>query len=193
MLDNVFARDEGLGILPTANKYSQSLTMPFAHMFRSLSNALLQLKQLCAHLKAAYQKLLKQPLYEGYLYPVSEFSTAKLEDELKKLPKDQKGQSHQIPPDTVDAVRPQFESMRTALVNVRAEAMTVGALREVTADSPLPFDCRTLLADEFFLSATSRFRARAKIGDYLATCTSESTGNLQTSAGPSLPRLHSVT
>ena len=41
-LDKVFAADEGLGILPTANKYGQSLTMPFAHMFRSLGQALLQ-------------------------------------------------------------------------------------------------------------------------------------------------------
>jgi hypothetical protein len=41
-LDGVFLDGEGLGILPTANKYGQSLTMPFAHMFRSLGNALLQ-------------------------------------------------------------------------------------------------------------------------------------------------------
>jgi hypothetical protein len=41
-LDGVFAKGEGLGILPTANKYSQSLTMPFAQMFRLFGNALLQ-------------------------------------------------------------------------------------------------------------------------------------------------------
>ena len=59
--------------------------------------------------------------------------------------------------------------MRTALVTVRGEAMTVGALREVTADSPIPFECRNLLADEFFLSATSRFRGQERMQEYIAT------------------------
>ena len=41
-LGAVFAGGEGLGILPTASKYGQTLTMPFAHLFRSFGQALLQ-------------------------------------------------------------------------------------------------------------------------------------------------------
>jgi hypothetical protein len=41
-LGDVFMPGEGLGILPTAAKYGQSLEMPFAHMFRSFGQALQQ-------------------------------------------------------------------------------------------------------------------------------------------------------
>jgi len=41
-LDKVFAAGEGLGILPTAAKYSETLAMPFAHMFRCFGHALQQ-------------------------------------------------------------------------------------------------------------------------------------------------------
>ena len=41
-LCKVFGAGEGLGILPTAAKYGQTLAMPFAHMFRSFGQALQQ-------------------------------------------------------------------------------------------------------------------------------------------------------
>ena len=128
-----------------------------------------KLKQLCGHLRAGIDKILPVPLYDGYVYPVAELSTSAIDEELKKLPKDTRGQSHQIPPDISDAVRPIFEQMREALGKVRGDSITTGSLREVTADSPVPFDSRQLLSDEFFHSATSRFRGQERMQEYLAT------------------------
>jgi hypothetical protein len=39
-LDAVFSHGEGLAILPTLNKYAETLALPFAHMFRAFSHAL---------------------------------------------------------------------------------------------------------------------------------------------------------
>jgi hypothetical protein len=41
-LDEVWSANEGLGILPTATKYGETLSMPYAHMFRSFAHALQQ-------------------------------------------------------------------------------------------------------------------------------------------------------
>jgi hypothetical protein len=41
-LAGLYPSDCGLAILPTANKYGMSLTMPYAHLFRSLGHALRQ-------------------------------------------------------------------------------------------------------------------------------------------------------
>lgn len=41
-LDDIFRPGEGLAILPTMAKFGQTLTMPFAHLFRSFSHALQQ-------------------------------------------------------------------------------------------------------------------------------------------------------
>jgi len=41
-LDEIFLPGEGLGILPTTAKFGQTLTMPFAHLFRSFGHALQQ-------------------------------------------------------------------------------------------------------------------------------------------------------
>jgi len=40
LLGTLAERLEPIGILPTANKFAQTLTMPFAHLFRSLQNRL---------------------------------------------------------------------------------------------------------------------------------------------------------
>jgi hypothetical protein len=41
-LDEIFSPGEGLAILPTTAKFGQTLTMPFAHLFRSFGHALQQ-------------------------------------------------------------------------------------------------------------------------------------------------------
>jgi len=40
LLEKVFGSNESLAILPTASKYGETLSMPFAHMFRALAEAL---------------------------------------------------------------------------------------------------------------------------------------------------------
>lgn len=54
LFENVFAENHGgnnsrigLGILPTSSKYGETITMPYAHLFRAFSHALLEPQTVC--------------------------------------------------------------------------------------------------------------------------------------------------
>jgi DNA helicase HerA-like ATPase len=52
---------------------------------------------------------------------------------------------------------------------MRHEAVTIGNLKPITADSPIPFDSRELLDDRLFYLSTARFRGQERIQEYIAT------------------------
>lgn len=120
-------------------------------------------KKITEHLKAALARLRTQPPQPGYVWPTSVSTTAAIEHFLPSL------REHSIPPDAVAGLTPLFENMRESLLEIRTLAVTVGGLLDVTADSPIPFDGKLLLSDEFFMSATSRFRGQERMQEYLST------------------------
>ena len=125
-----------------------------------------KVKQLRDHLKVAINRLLQFSWSDDHLYPKETIRKLSFDDidlPLSSLP------VHNIPVSTADLVRPRFEAMRFELNSLRGDAMTSGALREVTADSPVPFASEHLLLDEFFHSATARFRGQDRMQEYLAT------------------------
>jgi len=128
-----------------------------------------KLEQMAEHLRASLERMRQAPLYEGYIYPTSLLTMNGIFAGLQSIPKGAKGDSHNIPPNVVNILTPQFEAMRRDLSEVRSTATTQGGLKEVTADSPIRFDCKLLLADEFFTGATSRFRGQERMQEYLAT------------------------
>jgi hypothetical protein len=122
-----------------------------------------KLKKITSHLKAALGRLLTQPPEVGYLWPTSVSTTAPIDQFFVSVT------DHDIPPDAVANLAPAFEKIREGLLEVRAYAVTTGGLLDVTADSPIPFDGKLLLSDEFFFSATARFRGQERMQEYLST------------------------
>lgn len=122
------------------------------------------LKNIVDHLNSMLNSMREHPPYEGYVWPteVSTMQTANLH--VRSVT-----DAHNIPPGVVAALTPIFEAMRIALNGVRSVAVTTGGLKEVTADSPVHFDSGLLMADEFFTSATARFRGQERMQEYLST------------------------
>lgn len=52
---------------------------------------------------------------------------------------------------------------------IRSEAISKGGLKEITADSPVPFIARELDRDALFRIAVARFRGQERIQEYIAT------------------------
>ena len=123
-----------------------------------------KLKKIVEHLRSALEQLRKEPPYTGYVWPTHLSTTSSVEMNLKSIT-----DVHNIPPQVVSALTPLFEDMRVSLNDVRSVAITTGGLKEVTADSPVPFECRLLLNDEYFTSATARFRGQDRMQEYLST------------------------
>lgn len=123
-----------------------------------------KLKKIVEHLKSALEQLRKDPPYESYVWPTCVSTTSSIEMQLKSIT-----DVHNIPPQVVAALTPMFDEMRVALNEIRSVAITTGGLKEVTADSPVPFECRLLLNDEYFTSATARFRGQDRMQEYLST------------------------
>lgn len=67
---------------------------------------------------------------------------------------------------TVEAIVDQLEPM---FEEVRNDAMAKGGLKEITADSPIPFDSRELDRDAIYRVAVARFRGQERIQEYIAT------------------------
>lgn len=122
-----------------------------------------KLKKIIEHLKSASEQLRKQPPSDGYVWPTSLTITSNIESHVRSLT------DHNIPPAVVSALTPLFEEMRVSLNEVRSVAITTGGLKDVTADSPIPFESRLLLNDEYFTSATARFRGQDRMQEYLST------------------------
>lgn len=76
---------------------------------------------------------------------------------------------HSIPPAATSAISARLVRLASALDEMRKFLVAEGGIAGVTADSPIPFDPRELLKDEYFLSATSGFRGRERIQEYIAT------------------------
>ena len=123
-----------------------------------------KLRKIVEHLKSALAQLRKEPPRDGYVWPTNVVTTSGIELELKAI-----NDLHNIPPQVVAALTPLFEQMRNSLHEVRSVAITTGGLKEVTADSPVPFESRLLLNDEYFISATARFRGQDRMQEYLST------------------------
>jgi hypothetical protein len=121
------------------------------------------LRNIFEHLSSVLESMRQQPPYEGYLWPteVTTIQTAQLHVRTVA--------EHNIPPAAVSALTAIFEAMRAALNRVRSLAITTGGLKEVTADSPVQFDSGLLMSDEFFTSATARFRGQERMQEYLST------------------------
>lgn len=62
----------------------------------------------------------------------------------------------------VDKLEPVFEQIRN-------DALTKGGLKDITADSPIPFQVRELEHDALFRIAVGRFRGQERIQEYIAT------------------------
>lgn len=123
-----------------------------------------KLKKIVEHLRSALAQLRQESPYDGYVWPTSVVTTSSIEMELRSI-----NDPHNIPPQSVVALTPLFEQMRDSLHEVRSVAITTGGLKEVTADSPVPFESRLLLNDEYFISATARFRGQDRMQEYLST------------------------
>lgn len=122
-----------------------------------------KLKKMADHLNSALQRMRQQAPYQGYIWPTSVSTIQPVQPHLNAVA------DHNIPPDVVTSLTPILEEMRRGLNDVRSAAITTGGLKEVTADSPIQFDSRLLMADEFFMSATSRFRGQERMQEYLST------------------------
>jgi hypothetical protein len=55
------------------------------------------------------------------------------------------------------------------LQSLRSVLTTRGGIREITADTPIPFQASRLLEDALFYSVISRFRGQERIQEYVAT------------------------
>ena len=76
---------------------------------------------------------------------------------------------HNIPPEAVSKICAFVDEYKDTLEQICYEATSVGGLQPITADSPVPFDCRELLQDEFFYNTTSRFRGQERIQEFIST------------------------
>jgi hypothetical protein len=78
-------------------------------------------------------------------------------------------QQHNITPAAVQAIRTKTASLREMLQSLRSVLTTRGGIREITADTPIPFQASRLLEDALFYSVISRFRGQERIQEYVAT------------------------
>ena len=86
------------------------------------------------------------------------------------LPKLKQGiEDHNIPIASVTALQAVIASTCEKLEVLRNVLMTKGGIREITADTPVPFAAPRLLEDALFYSVISRFRGQERIQEYVAT------------------------
>jgi hypothetical protein len=77
--------------------------------------------------------------------------------------------AHNIPPAMVSEIVTGIEEAKISLDEMRSQAITQGGLKPITADSPIAFPAKTLLADALFFQVISRFRGQERIQEYIAT------------------------
>jgi hypothetical protein len=88
---------------------------------------------------------------------------------LKKAGLTENGQYNCLTPTAVQGVEQAIQTFRPVLEQLRQDTVTVGGLKPITADSPVPFDPRGLQRDALFHIAVSRFRGQERIQEYIAT------------------------
>lgn len=72
-------------------------------------------------------------------------------------------------PDLATEVHKMVDLLEPCLEQMRNEAMSKGGLKEITADTPIPFDPRELDRDALYRIAVARFRGQERIHEYIAT------------------------
>jgi uncharacterized protein len=76
---------------------------------------------------------------------------------------------HNIPPAVITPLKAAISAIRAKLEELRNAIVTKGGIREITADTPIPFSASRLLEDALFYSVISRFRGQERIQEYVAT------------------------
>ncbi len=100
-------------------------------------------------------------LYGNGLHSVSEYRQMRTKKDYTGF--------NRMDPTLANAVQAIVDDIEPCLEQVRTDAMTKGGLREITADSPIPFDCRDLDRDALYRIAIARFRGQERIHEYIAT------------------------
>lgn len=74
-----------------------------------------------------------------------------------------------LTPKAVSEIDKAIDTYVPELEKLRQNAVTLGGLKDITADSPIAFDAHGLQRDDLFHIAVSRFRGQERIQEYIAT------------------------